>query len=75
MRGTQAKAQVGAATEAEVLCAADSRGQAKLAFYRANLDLAVRKQELVAIVGLELKELDAMLRDKGYKQQRNRKSR
>ena len=65
LRGTQAKAQVGAATGAEVLGAADSRGQAKLALYRANLDLAVRKQELAAIVGLELKELDAMLRDKG----------
>jgi len=58
----QAKAQVGAATEAEVLKAADARGQAKLAVYRANLDLVVRKQELSAIVGVELKELNTILK-------------
>ncbi len=58
----QAKAQVGAATGADVLRAADARGQAKLAVYRANLDLAVRKQELAAVVGLELKELNAALK-------------
>jgi len=58
----QAKAQVGAATGADVLRAADARGQAKLAVYRANLDLVNRKQELSAIVGVELKELNAILK-------------
>ena len=58
----QAKAQVGAATGADVLRAADARGQAKLAVYRANLDLVNRKQELAAIVGVELKELNAILK-------------
>jgi len=58
----QAKAQVGAATGADVLRAADARGQAKLAVYRANLDLVNRKQELSAIVGVELKELNTILK-------------
>ena len=58
----QARAQVGAATGADVLRAADARGQAKLAVYRANLDLVNRKQELAAIVGVELKELNAILK-------------
>ena len=58
----QARAQVGAATGADVLRAADARGQAKLAVYRANLDLVNRKQELAAIVGVELKELNTILK-------------
>ena len=62
LKQVQAKAQVGAATGAEVLRAADARGQAKLAVYRANLDLVLRKQELAAGVGVELKELNSILK-------------
>lgn len=57
----QARALAGAATGVEVLRAAQSKNSADAALYDANLRLAVSKQQLAAITGLTLAELDRVL--------------
>ncbi|AEV17308.1 hypothetical protein TCCBUS3UF1_p110 (plasmid) [Thermus sp. CCB_US3_UF1] len=62
LKALQARARVGAATPAEVLSAAERLSQARLALYRANLDLALAQEELARAVGLSLEALRAFLR-------------
>lgn len=57
----QARAQAGAATGVDVLRAAQGKNSADASLYDANLRLAVAKQQLAAITGLELGELDSVL--------------
>ncbi|WP_267262427.1 TolC family protein [Thermus sp. PS18] len=58
----QARARVGAAAPHEVLAAAERLSQARLALYRANLDLALALEDLARAVGLPLEALRALLR-------------
>lgn len=62
LKALQAKARVGAATPAEVLAAAERLSQARLALYRANLDLALALEDLARAAGLPLDALRALLR-------------
>lgn len=62
MKAQQARARVGGATPAEVLAAAERLSQARLALYRANLDLALALEDLARAVGLPLDALRALLR-------------
>lgn len=57
----QARAQAGAATGVDVLRAAQGKNSADAGVYDANLRLAVAKQQLAAITGLNLGELDSVL--------------
>lgn len=61
LRQAQARASAGAATGVDVLKAAQSKNQADANLYDANLRLAVAKQQLAAIAGLTLSQLDAVL--------------
>lgn len=56
-----ARAQAGAATGVDVLRAKQQENQADAGLYQANLNLAVAKQQLAAVVGVELTELDTLL--------------
>lgn len=60
-RQQQARASAGAATGVDVLRAAQSQNNADATLYDANLRLAVAKQQLAAITGMTLSELDAVL--------------
>ena len=62
LKAQQARARVGGATPAEVLAAAERLSQARLALYRANLDLALALEDLARAVGLTLDALRAFLR-------------
>ena len=62
LKALQARARVGAATPAEVLAAAERLSQARLALYRANLDLALALEDLARTAGLSLDALRALLR-------------
>ncbi|MGC8905692.1 TolC family protein, partial [Thermus sp.] len=62
LRALQARARVGAAAPHEVLAAAERLSQARLALYRANLDLALALENLARVVGLPLEALRALLR-------------
>lgn len=62
LKAQQARARVGGATPAEVLAAAERLSQARLALYRANLDLALALEDLARAVGLPLDALRALLR-------------
>jgi outer membrane protein TolC len=62
LKAVQARARVGGATPAEVLAAAERLSQARLALYRANLDLALALEGLARAVGLPLEALRALLR-------------
>lgn len=61
MNQQQARASAGAATGVDVLRAAQSRNSADAGLYDANLRLAVTKQQLAAVTGLTLAELDRVL--------------
>ena len=61
LRQAQARAAAGAATGVDVLKAAQARNSADANLYDANLRLAVAKQQLAAIAGLTLSQLDAVL--------------
>jgi len=62
MRTLEAKAKVGAATNAEVLGGAERVSQWRLAIFKANLDLAVSKQNLASSAGVSLSELGNVLK-------------
>jgi len=62
MRTLEAKAKVGAATNAEVLGGAERVSQGRLAMFKANLDLAVSKQNLASSAGVSLSELSTILK-------------
>ncbi len=62
LKALQARARVGAAAPHEVLAAAERLSQARLALYRANLDLALALEDLARAVGLPLEALRALLR-------------
>jgi len=62
MRTLEAKAKVGAATNAEVLGGAERVSQGRLAIFKANLDLAVSKQNLASSAGVSLSELGNVLK-------------
>ncbi|WP_038059362.1 TolC family protein [Thermus amyloliquefaciens] len=62
LKALQARARVGAATPAEVLAAAERVSQARLALYRANLDLALALEDLARAAGLTLDALRGLLR-------------
>ena len=57
----RARAAAGAATGVDVMKAAQGQNSADAGLYQANLNLAVSKQQLAAVVGLELGQLDALL--------------
>jgi outer membrane protein TolC len=57
----QLRAQAGVLTGLDVMKAAQGRNSADAALYGANLSLAVAKQQLSAISGLTLAELDGVL--------------
>ncbi len=57
----RARAAAGAATGVDVLRARQQENQADASLYQANLNLAVAKQELAAVVGVDLAELDRLL--------------
>lgn len=61
LKQQQARAQAGAATGVDVMRAAQSKNQADAALYDANLRLAVAKQQLAALTGCTLSELDGVL--------------
>ena len=61
LRQAQARAAAGAATGVDVLKAAQARNAADANLYDANLKLAVAKQQLSAVTGLTLSQLDAVL--------------
>lgn len=61
LRQAQARAGAGAATGVDVLKAAQAKNSADAALYDANLRLAVAKQQLSAITGLNLGVLDSVL--------------
>ncbi|BDG22778.1 TolC family protein [Thermus thermophilus] len=62
LKALQARARVGAAAPHEVLAAAERLSQARLALYRANLDLALALEDLARAVGLPLDALRGLLR-------------
>ena len=62
LRALQARARVGAVPPHEVLAGAERLSQARLALYRANLDLALAQEELARVVGLPLEALRGLLR-------------
>ncbi len=62
LKAVQARARVGGATPAEVLAAAERLSQARLALYRANLDLALALEDLARAAGLTLDALRGFLR-------------
>jgi len=62
LRALEAKAKVGAATNAEILGGAEKVSQAKLAVFKSNLDLAVAKQNLASSAGVSLSELGTVLK-------------
>ena len=62
MRTLEAKAKVGAATNAEVLGGAERVSLGKLALFKANLDLAVSKQNLASSAGVSMSELGNVLK-------------
>ncbi len=62
LRALQARARVGAVPPHEVLAGAERLSQARLALYRANLDLALAQEELARVVGLPLEALKSLLR-------------
>jgi outer membrane protein TolC len=57
----QARASAGAATGVDVLKSAQSKNQADAAVYDANLRLAVSQQQLAAITGLTLADVNKVL--------------
>ena len=61
LRQAQARAAAGAATGVDVLKSAQVQNSADAALYDANLRLAVAKQQLSALTGLNLGELDSVL--------------
>lgn len=61
LRQAQARASAGAATGVDVLKSAQVQNSADAALYDANLRLAVAKQQLSALTGLNLGELDTLL--------------
>ena len=61
LRQAQARAAAGAATGVDVLKSTQVQNSADAALYDANLRLAVAKQQLSALTGLNLGELDAVL--------------
>ena len=61
LRQAQARASAGAATGVDVLKSAQVQNSADAALYDANLRLAVAKQQLSALTGLNLGELDSVL--------------
>ncbi|GAA6737476.1 MULTISPECIES: TolC family protein [Thermus] len=58
----KARARVGSATPAEVLAGAERLSQARLALYRANLDLALALEELARVVGVSPEALKGLLK-------------
>lgn len=61
LKQQQARAGAGAATGVDVLKAAQAKNSADAALYDANLRLAVSKQQLAALTGFTLAELDRTL--------------
>lgn len=57
----QARAAAGAATGVDVLRAAQNKSSADAGVYDANLRLAIAKQQLAAITGLTLADVDRLL--------------
>ena len=62
IRVLEAKAKVGATTSADVLGGAEKVSQGRLAMFKANLDLAVAKQNLASSAGVSLSELGNVLK-------------
>lgn len=61
LKQQQARASAGAATGVDVLKAAQGKNSADAQLYDANLRLAVAKQQLSALTGLNLGQLDSVL--------------
>lgn len=61
VRQQNARAQAGASTSVDVMKAMQEQNRADADLYDANLRLAVAKQRLASICGLNLGELDAIL--------------